>query len=619
MTNQALTSPDHVDISRSTGASEDLVMVSDHDGTIRFLSNGWERVLGWKPSEMVGRGYHEFVHPDDLGVGREAIRGNEMSGAVLRFANRYRTKTGNWCDLEWRVVADEHRGHLNASARDISEECARIRRLERMGEVAALIANPVVMCDREGHIEWVNEAFERVTGLRFDQVCAQRLESILPNECLDQEAAARITYALYSREPVEVEFHKSTGNGVAYWLRMEIQPTFDHAGAHTGFIVIETDISELATARETASTSEKQLLRERTRFVAAVDAISDGFVYFDANDRLVFANRRYREIYSIDEFAKIEGVHFDDMLSLELRSGRHADAPGREEVWLQERLFNRRSKSSVQQRLSDGTVLQIVERPTVDDGWIGLHVDVSELYAARDRAEAANRAKSEFLCNMSHEIRTPLNGVLGMAEMLAETPLSGDQRLMLETIRDSGWSLLTLLNDVVDLARVEAGMLELVGQPFDFNKLVKQLELLHSAHTSAKGIVFVCAGLPMASSMRLGDEKRVMQILHNLVGNAIKFTQKGSVMLMVTASDPSHVVFIVRDTGIGMSQEQLGRVLRPFEQAEAGTDRSFGGAGLGLTIVQKLVKLMQGDFEIVSSLGCGTSVTVRLRLPIAPV
>lgn len=220
---------------------------------------------------------------------------------------------------------------------------------------------------------------------------------------------------------------------------------------------------------------------------------------------------------------------------------------------------------------------------------------------------------------MSHEIRTPLNGVLGMAEVLADTPLCVEQRLMLDTIRDSGWSLLRLLNDVVDLAQVDRGKLELVGQPFDLNKLIAELESLHSASTWTNGIQFACGYVPLASRIRLGDEKRVMQILNNIVGNALKFTREGSVGLTVTANDPSQVVCVVRDTGIGMSEGQLGRVLQPFEQVDAGTDRCFEGAGLGLTIAQKLVSLMEGDLQIVSSLGQGSSVTVRLPLPISQV
>ncbi|WP_209428268.1 PAS domain S-box protein [Pararhodobacter sp. SW119] len=602
-------------VMRLVEASGDLLLVSELDGTIRQVSSGWEQVLGWTAAEMLGRRGHEFMHPDDIAGTKDAAAGLRRSGAVHRFTNRYRTKRGGWRHLEWSAVVNPRDGRINASARDISDEIARLSAMERLGEVARLTINPVIICDREGLIEWVNEAFESMTGWRLEEVCGQKPGSILQFERTDPATVARIGRALRACEPVEAEILNRCRYGREYWLKLEIQPRFDEAGGHSGFVAVETDITELVAARELASAAETRARDERARLVAAVDALNDGFVYFDADDRLVLANRRFREFYADTEPAMVEGARFTDILRYGLERGQFREAIGREDAWLQERLANHLTKSPVEQILSDGTVLRIVERPTADGGWVGLRVDVTELHAQRDQAEAANRAKSEFLANMSHEIRTPLNGVLGMADLLADTTLDEDQNRMLSTIRSSGWSLLALLNDIVDLARVEAGKLELEIRPFDLHKLTAQIESLHGANTRIKGIVFELQGDRSSPSLRLGDQTRIMQILHNLIGNAIKFTESGSVTLEAISSDPGQLIFRVIDTGIGMSEEQLARVFKPFEQAEAGTVRRFGGTGLGLTIVHKLVEMMGGDIRIDSFLGGGTTVEVRLPVP----
>lgn len=604
-------------VARLVEDSGALLLVSDRDGTIRYLSAGWKRVLGWSAPEMLGRRGHEFMHPDDVAATVRVAKGLKQRGTAQRFTNRYRTMAGGWRDLEWCAVVDARDGRIVASARDVTEEGARLRRMEQLGEVAHLTTNPVVLCDRNGRIEWVNEAFERLAEWRLDEVLGFTPGSVLQFDRTDPETVAQISRALSACEPIEVEILNRSRSHREYWLKMEIQPRFDAAGAHTGFIAVETDITELVAARVAAAAAETRAQEERARLVSAVDGLNDGFVYFDNDDRLVLANRRYREIYATSAPSMVVGARFEDILRFGLERGQFAEAIGREDAWLRERLANRRSKTPILQRLADGTVLQIVERPTSEGGWVGLRVDVTELLDARDRAEAANRARTEFLANMSHEIRTPLNGVLGMADLLADTPLDDNQRQMLGTIRSSGWSLLAMLNDIVDLARVEAGKLGLLPRPFDPRKLTTHLATLHGATTRAKGISFVHLKDRGPPNLRLGDETRITQILHNLIGNAIKFTEAGSVRLEVKSDDPGKLVFRISDTGIGMSAEQLARVQKPFEQAEAGTARRYGGAGLGLTIVQKLVEMMRGELRIDSMLGRGTDVEVRLPVPIA--
>ncbi|MCC6002524.1 MAG: response regulator [Pararhodobacter sp.] len=390
-----------------------------------------------------------------------------------------------------------------------------------------------------------------------------------------------------------------------------------------GYNIIENLVKQARSnaALDAAMQESHKRLRDletaRQRLLNAVEALNDGFVYYDADDRLVLANRRYRELYAASAPAMKNGARFEDILRYGLERKQYVDAIGREEEWLSERLAAHRGLHPVKQTLPDGTVLQIVERRTADGGRVGLRVDVTEITHAQEAAESASKAKSEFLANMSHEIRTPLNGVLGMADLLAETRLDDGQKAMLATIRESGWSLLGLLNDILDLARVEAGKLDLEVRHFDLQALIRRLASLHGASAQAKGIDLTVEFAPEALMHRLGDETRVMQILHNLLSNAVKFTEQGSVMLRVTADDPEMLTFRLVDTGIGMSQDQVARIYDMFEQAEAGTARRFGGSGLGMTIVRNLVDMMDGDISVDSAPRQGTRVKLRIKVPVA--
>jgi len=238
---------------------------------------------------------------------------------------------------------------------------------------------------------------------------------------------------------------------------------------------------------------------------------------------------------------------------------------------------------------------------------------------AKRRAEAGNRAKSEFLANMSHEIRTPLNGVLGMADVLAATLTTPDQRSMIETIQQSGAHLLTILNDILDLAKIESGRMTVEARPFVPADLARRVEAMHAPKAREKGVDLVLLCDTGAGQARVGDAQRVAQVLHNLVGNAVKFTQSGEVRLTITARVTGALVIEVADTGIGMTAEQTGQAFQPFMQADGSITRRFGGTGLGLPIVSNLVALMGGTLRLDSLPGQGTRVRVDLPLPLAPV
>ena len=235
---------------------------------------------------------------------------------------------------------------------------------------------------------------------------------------------------------------------------------------------------------------------------------------------------------------------------------------------------------------------------------------------ARERqkaAEAASAAKSAFLANMSHEIRTPMNGVIGMAQSLENSPLSNDQMAKVRIIRQSGDFLLRIINDILDFSKIEAGQVEFDARAFQIDSLVEKIGGFYQFQASEKALEF-SVDVSGEFTSRIGDENRVIQILHNLVGNALKFTETGSISIAVDASDPSELRLAVADTGIGMTQEQAQRVLDPFVQADQSVSRRFGGTGLGLAIVNRLVTGMNGDIQLDTEPKVGTRIELKLPL-----
>jgi signal transduction histidine kinase/ActR/RegA family two-component response regulator len=247
-----------------------------------------------------------------------------------------------------------------------------------------------------------------------------------------------------------------------------------------------------------------------------------------------------------------------------------------------------------------------------------------DLEMAKTAAEAADHAKSAFLAQMSHEIRTPMNGVLGMADALSRTPLDDRQLRMLAVIQDSSDTLLALLNDVLDIAKIEAGKLALESLDFSVMEVVRSTEAMFTLRAHQKGISFAVNLDQSADIWCLGDPTRIKQVLYNLVSNAVKFTQVGSVLVTIAAEDVGEgrraLSFAIKDTGIGIEPEVQNRLFERFSQAETATNRKFGGTGLGLAICKQLVTLMDGQIDVESRVGGGSvfRFTVTMPLGVAP-
>jgi len=356
----------------------------------------------------------------------------------------------------------------------------------------------------------------------------------------------------------------------------------------------------------------------------AVDRLPGGFVIFGPDHEILLSNAQNERDFPFTNQALREGKTYLEATYVAVKEVV-PDLPDDQAHAVAQNIHETLAKGEpVELRTHLGTVMQVVEIPLSFGGWVAVGADVTslrdrerELKKARKAAEAANEAKSAFLANISHEIRTPLNGILGMAQVMAAGDLTPEQQDQLETILDSGKTLMAILNDVLDLAKIEAGKFDISPIDNDLGHLLRRMEKLWAPRAAEKGLALTFSFDGEMPTFLRFDPVRVRQCISNLVSNAIKFTERGSVAVSATAVPVGEDVFEVRiavsDTGMGMDAETLERLFAPFTQADASTARRFGGTGLGLSISRKLARLMDGDVAATSEAGKGSTFTLSFR------
>ncbi len=396
--------------------------------------------------------------------------------------------------------------------------------------------------------------------------------------------------------------------------------------AATGAILLRIQIIPLA---ERLVKSEHEAREKELRIRTIMDNVGEGIITLNERGVIQSFNRAASSIFGYEP-EEIIGANVKTLIPLDLRgahengmkrymSGGDPTVVGRKSVELPALhkngdIFHLELAINAleldRQRIFVGIVRDITERKRSE----------LDLRTAMEKAELANQAKSEFVANMSHEIRTPLNAVLGVAELLSRTPLAPEQKKYLNMISSSGKSLLAILNDVLDFSKIEAGRMELAPINFQLGELLQALAAIMSINVGDKDLELAIGVEPGTPQALLGDSHRLQQILVNLVGNAIKFTDQGEVAVLVDCAsrdgDQAQLRFRVRDTGIGMSQEQQERLFSAFTQADTSVTRKFGGTGLGLVISRRLAQLMGGDISLQSTKGEGSEFTLTLPLQV---
>ncbi|WP_312166693.1 ATP-binding protein [Phenylobacterium sp.] len=511
-----------------------------------------------------------------------------------------------------QFVADEWDRAQAGKAREQSER----ERDAMQSTLAAIIeAMPValVLTDREMRVIGASPRWIHTLDLAGKIVYGRTIYELAPHMFLRwQEIYDRVLCG----ESIKADrIQVVEDDGSIRWFRAELAPWQTADGGVGGLIVASYDITDMIAALEATERSEQRLMLAMEIadiHVFEMDYVRRELIKTGAEDTFFTEPKTYEELHR-DIFSTIDP----------------RDRPMVEEAW--NRHVRDGSTYNPEYRVVRGDGREVwtmgATRLIADERGrplrvIGALQNISArkgaeraLVQAKEDAEAANRAKSTFLATMSHEIRTPLNGVLGMAQaMAAENGLSDIQRERLEVIRQSGETLLAILNDVLDLSKIEAGKLELEEADFDVAALARGAHAAFTAIANKKGLSFGLGIEPAALGVYRGDSTRVRQILYNLVSNALKFTEQGEVRVCVDR-DEAGLHLVVSDTGIGIAPHRLAALFQKFEQEDASTTRRYGGTGLGLAICRELAGLMGGTIEARSEAGQGT--TFHVTLPLA--
>ncbi|MEE9428250.1 MAG: ATP-binding protein [Paracoccaceae bacterium] len=360
----------------------------------------------------------------------------------------------------------------------------------------------------------------------------------------------------------------------------------------------------------------------------SVETVEDGFAVFDRDSRMVAANTAYLSVFDGLE-NMTPGVSYADVLGFMTDEGIVDIGDLSRKDWRDDLLdrWHGSDLSPKTVKLWNGQFIKLVDRRSQNGDTVSLALNITDsirrekqLEEAREKAEAANRAKSAFLAKMSHELRTPMNGVVGMAELLVDTTLDEEQRLFVDTIKSSGESLLGLINDVLDFSKMEAAKLVLHHEEFDLGQVLTEVLMLFQPAVMAKEIELIIDYDMFLPTGFTGDPGRIRQILTNLIGNAIKFTASGHVLIRVVgvedgAPETYRVHITVEDTGPGIPPEMVDHIFGEFNQVEDEKNRKFEGTGLGLAITKQLVELMEGDIWVDSEVDTGSSFGFHISLP----
>lgn len=444
---------------------------------------------------------------------------------------------------------------------------------------------------------------------------------------LDSDRRAELLEQLRSDGAVrdyEVPWRRP-GQQTLSWSEVSVAP-FEFEGEQV-LLGWNYDITDRKKAEEDLRLARDAAGEAQTLMRDAIESVSEGFALFDEDDRLVLSNSMYRELYRYSDDDAAPGRSLKDLIDLDVARGTIARDSDGEQMLLRRTKSYGKSDETFDLPLADGRWVQIRDRRTSAGGTVSIHADVTErkqveglLLKAKEEAENLARVKSDFVAVVSHEVRTPMNGVLGMARLLRDTELDEEQRECVETIVASGESLLTIIDDLLDISKLEADKLELESIPFVPADVVSQSVAVMTARAEEKGLRLdydIAPGLP---PVLIGDPHRLRQVLLNLISNAIKFTEAGSVHVGVDQDTPSgegvSLRFTVRDTGQGIREEHQKRLFSSYTQGSVEVARKYGGTGLGLAICRRLVALMEGEIGLQSVFGEGSTFRFTARFAI---
>ncbi|MBI5940994.1 MAG: PAS domain-containing protein [Caulobacterales bacterium] len=605
--------------------SLDMFAVVDREGLFTEINDAWERVTGWTRADLVGTSIFDLLHEDSFEEARDSRRRMKRDGHTVNQL-KIRRKNGEWMWIQGRSRLDPD-DQMVGTLHDITETVLQKEELEAARRNRSMLSEAAGIgswsydpyTDR---IEWSEDILALCGWDRADIDTTEKFHAIVdPSQ--RESVNAVFKRGVTSGEGATIEHRLLTRDG--RWLTMRATFRTEPRGRAFALKGISQDVSELVEARDAAREGERrvQALMEQARMDAwrqelALGAAEAGAFEIDHAAGSFWASEQfYRLVGRRMTFEEIAlpvwpFVHRDDR-GLVFETNRRW-ARGEENISMEFRIA-----------LPEGEERWVrcfyrLDRPTRKGVGLVLDIDARKrqelaLVEAQRAAEAAAEAKAAFLANMSHEIRTPMNGVLGVLHLLkGEANVSDGGRRLLDEALSCGEMLSTLLDDVIDFERIEAGRLELQDEPVDAGELARSVFRLLEPQAKAKGLTLTLEGAEALGWVR-SDPVRLRQCLFNLMGNAVKFTLAGGVTLTCARPVSGRLAFAVKDTGIGIPLDAQDRLFERFHQADASTTRRFGGSGLGLTITRKLAEMMGGEVSFFSRPGLGSTFRIEIAAP----
>ncbi len=600
----------------------DLVIVCSRGGERLLYLNPIARdFLGWRVEELPPENWwRHLVESESVELFQSLFTAKPDSGDAVKVQLKSLTGISSpvmvhtICHMSEELMMVASLPEEGESAKHVFQQSqARFRSI-----IDSLGIN-LLLKDAQGRRIYANKMYLDRRKLKLSEVVGRTDHDLFSAQVADRYAADD-RHVLATGAVLHKFEENFDADGTSHWIEIVKGPLLDADGKVNGVQILFWDASDRKQA-------EIALERERYLLHALLDNIPDSIYFKDKESRFVRISRSMAEKFHISEPATIIGKTDADIFT-----SQHADQARRDELDI---MNSGRPMVALIERETwpdhDDTWCSTTKMPLRDSagavvGTFGVSRDITELKrieaelrVARDQADQANQSKSEFLANMSHEIRTPMSGVIGMAELLSETALDDQQRSFLMMMQQSAHSLLRILNDILDFSKIEAGKLEVEVLPFDLRSCVGHAVKSQAARATQKSLELLLKIDSDVPDFVLGDPGRLSQVVMNLVGNGIKFTDGGEVAVHVSKAKQTIGVlhFSVRDTGIGIAQEQQAAIFEAFTQADASTTRRFGGTGLGLAISSQLIGIMGGRIWVESELGKGA--TFHFELPLRAV
>jgi PAS domain S-box-containing protein len=606
---------------------------SDARGYVTFVSPNYETVYGLSVAERLGKRLNELsnvtIDPESGMRAFAAIKAQRPYHELRYFhtppdGRKIQVTTSGVPMLDGDGRFCGYQGIAKDVTAQVEAERALRENERQYRELFEIAADYYWETDAEGRNTLLSPNYEIVFGLPRSQLLGKRVSED-PNLSFDAQSGLAAIKAMMERRPFrELLYSRNYPDGIKKWVKTSGAPRFDAAGKFQGYRGVSAEVTKAIETEAIARVAQQKI-------EAATAYVTQPFAVFDAEDRMIAWNEAYsnnisRKAVSAEQVSLAEvtewlnrGVSVPRTLSRLLQRGFFAAGADGTVPDLDTLMAHYRKDGEHTYHLGDGRWMLVTYRSLPGNAKVALWSDVTAIKRAeealretKDEAERANRTKSEFLAVMSHEIRTPLNGVLGMVHAMAADVLTPAQRDRIGAIEEAGESLLTVLNDILDVSKIEAGKLTVEQVRFDLTELFRNVHAIFTPLAEQCGLHLSVRFGDVAGTYQ-GDPTRIRQIASNLVSNALKFTKAGTVTLVVSPA-PDGITLVVADTGIGMSPEAAARIFNRYEQADSSIARSFGGTGLGLSICRELAELMGGTIAVESEPGRGSTFTVRLPL-----